>query len=351
MQLGRARLTPEERRKRQMEGRCFYCGECGHHVASCLAKGFQAVSYVPAVSQMPRTLTKITIIHHMATDLEPLIDSRADESLMDWDLARKLGLKSEPLAKPIRARSLKGKELFTITHISEPVQMSIDCHQEHIRPYLINSPSHSLILGHPWLCQHNPRVDWKTGKIREWGKECSKSCSFFSTNGGGGEMSKRLIFFLPNLATVSEFSDLNSVPSCYHHLRQVFSKTKALSLPPHRPYDCAIDLLPSATIPKPRLYSVSGPERAAVNDYISASLEAGLIRPSSSPAGAGFFFVKKKDESLRPCIDYSPLNDITIKNRYPLPLMSSVFDRTPTGKNIHQAGSTQCIPPGPNKRR
>lgn len=51
-----------------------------------------------------------------------------------------------------------------------------------------------------------------------------------------------------------------------------------------------------------------------------------IIRPSSSPAGAGFFFVDKKDKTLRPCIDYLGLNDITIKNRYPLPLISSAFE-------------------------
>lgn len=60
--------------------------------------------------------------------------------------------------------------------------------------------------------------------------------------------------------------------------------------------------------------------------YVSESLAAGLIRPSSSPAGAGFFFVEKKDKSLRPCIDYRGLNDITVKNRYPLPLLSSAFE-------------------------
>ena len=64
-----------------------------------------------------------------------------------------------------------------------------------------------------------------------------------------------------------------------------------------------------------------------MKDYIETSLKAGLIRPSSSPAGAGLFFVKKKDGTLRPCIDYSPLNEITIKKRYPLPLMTSVFDQ------------------------
>ncbi|TKS65685.1 Retrovirus-related Pol polyprotein [Collichthys lucidus] len=114
--------------------------------------------------------------------------------------------------------------------------------------------------------------------------------------------------------------------ACYHELREVFNKAKATSLPPHRPYDCAIDLLPGTAPPRGRLYSLSSPERKAMEDYINDSLAAGIIRPSSSPAGAGFFFVKKKDSSLRPCIDYRGLNDITIKNRYPLPLISSAFE-------------------------
>ncbi len=63
-----------------------------------------------------------------------------------------------------------------------------------------------------------------------------------------------------------------------------------------------------------------------MDKYIQESIKAGLIRHSSSPAGAGFFFVKKKDGSLRPCIDYRGLNDITVKNRYPLPLMSSACE-------------------------
>ncbi|KAG1967775.1 retrotransposable element [Pimephales promelas] len=85
-----------------------------------------------------------------------------------------------------------------------------------------------------------------------------------------------------------EAGDLSNVPAEYLDLKEVFSKSRAASLPPHRPYDCAIDLL---------------------------------------PAGAGFFFVGKKDGSLRPCIDYRGLNNITVKNTYPLPLMSSAFER------------------------
>ena len=62
-----------------------------------------------------------------------------------------------------------------------------------------------------------------------------------------------------------------------------------------------------------------------MDKYLKEALAAGLICPSSSPEGAGFF-VEKKDETLRPCIDYQALNNITVKNRYPLPLMSSAFE-------------------------
>ncbi|KAL0148088.1 hypothetical protein M9458_056628, partial [Cirrhinus mrigala] len=125
----------------------------------------------------------------------------------------------------------------------------------------------------------------------------------------------------------NEHMDLSNVPCEYLDLKGVFSKSRAASLPPHRPYDCAIDLLPGTTPTKGKLYSLSTPEREAMEKYISDSLAAKIIHPSSSPAGAGFFFVKKKDGSLRPCIDYRGLNGITVKNTYPLPLMSSAFER------------------------
>ena len=80
--------------------------------------------------------------------------------------------------------------------------------------------------------------------------------------------------------TDPKLPDLKSVPGCYHDLGEVFSKSKATSLPPHRPYDCPIELIPGALIPRGILYSISGPEREAMTEYIESSLKAGLIRPS-----------------------------------------------------------------------
>ncbi len=64
--------------------------------------------------------------------------------------------------------------------------------------------------------------------------------------------------------------------------------------------------------------------------YIEVELAKGFIRPSTSPTSAGFFFVKKKDGGLRPCIDY--LNDITIKYRYPLPLVPAALEQLQQAK-------------------
>ena len=142
------------------------------------------------------------------------------------------------------------------------------------------------------------------------------------------------------------------VPAEYLDFREVFSKAKATSLPPHRPYDCAIDFQPGSAPPRGRLYSISASEREAMDTYINDSLAAGIIQPSSSPAGAGFFFVAKKDRTLHPCNyrgDYRGLNGITVKNRYPLPLIASAFELQ-EGATVFtgSTGSTQRLPPGPD---
>lgn len=85
------------------------------------------------------------------------------------------------------------------------------------------------------------------------------------------------------------------------------------SLLPPSPNDSTFDLLPGSAPPNGRLFSLSAPERKAMEDYINDS------------SGVGFFFVEK-DKNLRPCIDYCGLNDKTVKNRYPLPLISSAFE-------------------------
>ncbi len=243
------------------------------------------------------------------------IDSGADANFMDDALATQLGIKREPLPKPVPASALDGRLLCSVTHRTVPVHLGMSGnHQETLSFHLIHAPCIPVILGYPWLKLHNPHINWSSGVISQWSPHCHAVCL------------RSALPVIPCNPTLSEFPDLSEVPPEYMDLKEVFNKTRASSLPPHRPYDCAIDLLPGTSPPRGRIFSLSAPETKAMEKYINDSLAAGLIRPSSSPAGAGFFFVGKKDKTLRPCIDYRGLNDVTVKNRYPLPLISSAFE-------------------------
>ncbi|KAL0164179.1 hypothetical protein M9458_039932, partial [Cirrhinus mrigala] len=90
------------------------------------------------------------------------------------------------------------------------------------------------------------------------------------------------------------------IPQEYWAFQDVFSKVVATHLPPNRPWDCAIDLLPGAKLSKGYIYPLSIPEQAAMEEYIKEALQQGFIRPPTSPAALSFFFVAKKDGGLHP---------------------------------------------------
>jgi len=73
-------------------------------------------------------------------------------------------------------------------------------------------------------------------------------------------------------------------------------------------------------------------ELAELKKQLQELLEKGLIRPSSSPCGCPALFVKKKDKSLPMCVDYRPLNAVTVKNKYPLPHIDIMFDQLAKAK-------------------
>lgn len=237
--------------------------------------------------------------------LSVLIDSGAEQSLIDSDLVQQLGLKTEPLPHALRVTALSGQRLPDITHITESLILTLSSnHSEEICFFVFKATRTPLVLGHPWLQRHNPHINWQQGCITGWGEGCHMTCLMAASPPSGLVSSEQPVS-----------ADLSNVPPVYHDLAEVFRKDRAQSLPPHRPYDCAIDLLPGTPLPTSRLYSLSLPEREAMVRYITESLAASFIRASSSPVAAGFFFVEKKDKTLRPCIDYRGLNNITVKNK------------------------------------
>ena len=98
-------------------------------------------------------------------------------------------------------------------------------------------------------------------------------------------------------------------------------------LPPEREIDFPIELVPGTAPISRAPYRMSASELAELKKQLAELLDKGFIRPSASPWGAPVLFVKKKDGSLRLCIDYRQLNQMTVKNRYPLPRIDDLFDQ------------------------
>ena len=97
-------------------------------------------------------------------------------------------------------------------------------------------------------------------------------------------------------------------------------------MPPNRDIEFVIDLVPGTAPIAKRPYRMAASELAELKKQLEELQRIGFIRPSSSPCGAPVLFVKKKDGSMRLCVDYRALNEVTIKNKYPLPRIDDLFD-------------------------
>ncbi|WVZ53560.1 hypothetical protein U9M48_004483 [Paspalum notatum var. saurae] len=103
-------------------------------------------------------------------------------------------------------------------------------------------------------------------------------------------------------------------------------------MPPDRNVEFLIDLFPGTAPITKRPYRMAPAELAELKEQLRELLQKGFIRPSSSPWGAPVLFVTKKDGSIRMCIDYRSLNEVTIKNKYPLPRIDDLFDQLRVAK-------------------
>src|SRR5258705_6473334 len=119
----------------------------------------------------------------------------------------------------------------------------------------------------------------------------------------------------------------STIPECYKDFTGIFSEEASTHLPPHKVWDHAIELHPDAKLPRGRTFPLSPAEQKELDEFLRENLANRCICPSKSLIRAPVFFIKKKEGSLHLVQDYQKLNEITIKNSYPLPLVSDVLTR------------------------
>ncbi|KAK3570718.1 hypothetical protein QTP86_025260 [Hemibagrus guttatus] len=300
MHLGTSHLTPAERQRRLTQNLCLYCGAPGHATPACpIHPPRPMVStifpFLPKIK--PLTMQGTLTTTHASVSVVALLDSGSAGNFISGTLCRQLKLQTKATATPYQIQSITRKPVSRrqVSRSAGPVLFPVGVrHVEEITLLVLEESMADVILGRPWLEQHNPILSWKTGE-----------------------------------ATSIESPFVNrslEIPACYTPFSDVFCPKRASKLPPHRPWDCAIDLLPGEPVPRGRIYPLSIPEEKAMEEYIKQALAQGYIHPSTSPAASSFFFVAKKDGGLRPCIDYRALNRIIVKFRYPLPLVPAALE-------------------------
>ncbi|KAK3517553.1 hypothetical protein QTP70_012624 [Hemibagrus guttatus] len=205
-----------------------------------------------------------------------------------------------------------------LKHQTELLEFQVGLfHYKQLGFYITSLPANPVILGFPWLRRHDPHISWRSGELVRWSTTCLRGCL------------RDPVLRPCRTSHVERATDAagGHLPCPYTDFREVFSEERAARLPPHQVWDCAIDLLPNTSLLKGRIYPLSLPESKAMEEYNETSLAAGHIRPSTSTAAAGFFFVGKRDGGLRPCINYRGLNTITIWYPYPLLLVPAALEQ------------------------
>ncbi|KAK3525392.1 hypothetical protein QTP86_031578 [Hemibagrus guttatus] len=247
---------------------------------------------LPTLSKMkPLTIVMTLTAADSCLSANALLDSGSAGNFISGALCRQLQLKAIATPKIYQIHAVTGKPLRQVRYSVGPLRLQIGMlHTEEIQLLVLEDSTADVILGRPWLEQHNPIISWRTGEILKWGNQCFNDC-FPEFPVPSFPKSEKV-----QVCTTSVESPLEKrstdIPACYSHFTDVFCPKEASKLPPHRPWDCAIDLIPAST----------------------------------SPAASSFVFVVKKDGGLRSCIDYRALNKITVKFRYPLPLIPSVLE-------------------------
>jgi len=319
----------------------------------------------------------VFLLSHDIPKIRALVDSGSTHCFVDLQFVLKNNFTSYSVS-PIQLRLFDGTSNYVITQaINLSVQFPASGDVTPMTFYLALLDSECMIvLGHNWLTHYNPLIDWVLSSLtfRTPAQSLLAPPSTPSPvppgNPDSGLSGQSTPGPVPSVDTpvctplhislinaaafmracslegstkyqlqlrpadsakaqsssISTLLDLDIVPPEYRDYADVFSKAKASELPPHRDYDLKIVLEEGTSPPLGTLYSLSPVELSALRMFIDENITTGFIRPTASSHAALVLFVKKKDGSLRLCVDFRGLNKITKKDCYPLPLISDLLD-------------------------
>ena len=228
--------------------------------------------------------------------------------------------------------------------------VTIGTYQQSMDLAVITLSGYDAILGMPWLQQHAPHVDWNTHIVRfnhgdrchtlhsssDPGRPGTASISLLTARNFAKEVRRdKLTTYIGLVKEIEQTNNEKNAEMNYcadsramlAEFSDVFPADLPLKLPPSRSVDHRIELEAGAVPPSKAAFRMSPTELDELKKQLAELQAHKFIQPSKSPFGAPVLFVRKKDGSIRMCVDYRALNKITIKNKYPLPRIEELFDR------------------------
>jgi hypothetical protein len=195
-----------------------------------------------------------------------------------------------------------------------PIRLNLRGVEFTVSPIVLRTAGIDLILGMDWMMQQQAEIQCK-GK------------SVVLTTPKGDRIKVEVKVQKQETATVNQLNDgANQEDPVVEEFPDVFLE-ELLGMPPDRDIKFIIELLPGTAPIAKRPYRMGVNELKELKKQIKELQDKGFICPSSSPWGAPVIFVDKKDRTQRMCVDYWSLNEVTIKNKYPLPRIDDLFDQ------------------------
>ncbi|KAJ1690028.1 hypothetical protein LUZ63_014183 [Rhynchospora breviuscula] len=240
---------------------------------------------------------------------------------------------------PLHVRIANGAAMATCT-MCDPLTFSMQNHELSGAVRLLNIQGYDLILGMDWLSKHGPMtIDWHAGQVKLFQKgqqlvftvhqEATEVKMCQEVLCPIAEEKKGHLLMIAHICTVTE--TLPQLPPVHDLLQPVLQKFEQVfqepkCLPPTRAIDHQIPLIDGAKAVSIRPYRFSYFQKREIDKLIEELMANSFIRSSTSPYSSPVLLVRKKDNSWRLCIDYRQLNDSTVKNKYPIPIIDDLLD-------------------------